>query len=1109
MKSTKSFKQHFTSINKIVSRKVFPVLLCTLITASVSIPAAAADTGDDPYSRQDPGPGKQDITLVKPTNEWAGRVPLDYRVPKDYGGSTFEMIKYPFADSQGKSDVLQINYVNKATTTFGGISLQCALDKTVDVPTGSNIEFDVYYPKSAQGKYMRWRIATNGASADTYLRDYDYTNLNPDWIGNYKGETWLKSHHKITATTGSTSNITLELHGENSRSAETGTLIVANMKITEPDPNGVALSNVVNSENQSTVAPLKSKYNKANGLFTVGTLLDLGKVSDIGGRQYDLFVDGNALKAEPTHPRGPSWLTDINGQALSGATTTPGIAEYSFPDDEYKGVRDAGNYQLHGHVMAWYNQAPTWMTQIVPATLTQGYQGSPAFYGLGNNVNGQVKVSKDMARRVQYNHIVTVMRHFLTTDSKYGSSESRGIIPFHSWDILNEEVHESRHSENIPKDPNSWKDSLKNTNWLVAMSDDDITGDVSNHYVYLLFKYAHIAAPNAKMAAAYKANYASLPDYMKLDGNDNNGSIDKYITNTPPKLTYNDYGLATHTKARTVYNMVKELNTAWKSDPLYDGRPLIEDIGIQGHDSIGPTLASDNQYAIALYASLVDQGLLSGISYSELDLKLLPDAPGGGATAPAVLNVKQSDALGYEYALLYKAFTKFAPYIDHITNWGSAGSGWQGSYLLFDSQNNADAGYYGAMNPDRFIKGHSYLDSYFNGESQKVSDNSSIDLGDLGVYTRSNGLIKNAADVAKTTKTITAPAKDATTLTLPTMPDGYAVSIASSSNKAVIGLDGTIIPPAADTPVDLVLTIKKTADNTTANTIPISVIVPAKTADKTMLAAEIGKANVLTAGKYTAESWQALKDALVQANTVSSNPKALQGDVDSALAKLSGALKALVLKSGSDTVPIQVVVSSADSKGSYVASVPDVSSVTGTTNCEFTLGSIKIEIPASILKAAGPAGTLKLSADKTSTDVAAKIAALAPANSVVRKFDLNLTGASGAIHELGQPVTVTVTLSADEIAQLKKITPVLYYYDSSTNKLVDMGAKFDLNQGTVTFTTTHFSTYLIAGTTTQANPHTGSSTAGNSPLVICGCLAMLILATSLIYRRFSSRGIKG
>jgi len=168
------------------------------------------------------------------------------------------------------------------------------------------------------------------------------------------------------------------------------------------------------------------------------------------------------------------------------------------------------------------------------------------------------------------------------------------------------------------------------------------------------------------------------------------------------------------------YNMIRELNTAWLSDPLYDGRPLVEIMGIQGHDIIGPTLASDNQAAVALFAGLVDEGLLSGIAYSELDLKIPDSAPGGGSLAPAPLNRKQADALGYQYALLFKMFAKYARYIDHVIIWGVTGSGWQNSYVPFSDKEMANQGYYGIMDPDRFIKGHSYLDPYFKGEYGKV-----------------------------------------------------------------------------------------------------------------------------------------------------------------------------------------------------------------------------------------------------------------------------------------------------------------------------------------------------------------------------------------------------
>ncbi|CAH1202214.1 hypothetical protein PAECIP111891_02055 [Paenibacillus allorhizoplanae] len=922
--------------------------IASLENAIVSFTGKIKADGSNPYFRLNPGPGKVPVKITAPTNVWTARTPLDNRVPADFAGGTYKVIPYPFADSQGKSDVLQINYVHNGKTTFGGMTLQSPLSPSVDVPAGSNIEFDVFYPKSAQGKFMRWRIRNAGSDIDSYLREYEYNNLNPDWIGSFNGETWLLKHTSITATTGTSSNFILELHGENGRPAETGMLLVGNIKITAPDPNGVALPNVVNKENQSVVTPLKNVYNRQNGTFMVGTI-GTGAVTGTRANHYEIFVDGNNLKAEGTHPRGPSWLKGVTGEALSGATTNPGIGEYSFPTSSYQAIRDSGTpgqYKSHAHVLAWYNQAPAWMRQMIPATLPLGYNGTTDYYGLGNGVTATVKVDKEMARRVQFNHTMYVMRHFLTTDTKYGSSVSRGVIPFNSWDVLNEEVHESRHSETIPADPNSWRQSLKNTNWLSAMSDDLIGGDITEHYIYLLFKNAHIAAPNAKMAAAYKANYANLPAYMKLDGHDNVGSIDAYIVNDPPKLTYNDYDISNRTKARTVYNMIRAVNTAWLSDPLYDGRPLIEDMGIQGHDSIGKTLASDNQYAMALYASLIDEGLLSGIAYSELDLKAPTSTPGGGAVAPEVLNVRQSDALGYQYALMYKLFNRFAPYIDHIISWGVAGSGWQGSYVLFDSQSNANAGYYGAVNPDRFVLGHSYLDDFFVGEYEKLQNSYAIDLGDLGIYTPHNGEAKSLTATIAANDSVTPGITFTAAVSLDSVTQSvYAqditlsydssvfdyVSAAGATSSIQVLREDTATPgkvriisvniggvAGTSTPVlNITFKVKSGVQNTTG-TIAVSqakiggpdgtvttaalssktISVGAIQMDKTALNAAITSAqtlyNTAIVGTQPGQYPQAAKDALLEAINnaiaVRDNASATQAQVDSALAAFNNSI---------------------------------------------------------------------------------------------------------------------------------------------------------------------------------------------------------------------------
>ena len=81
-----------------------------------------------------------------------------------------------------------------------------------------------------------------------------------------------------------------------------------------------------------------------------------------------------------------------------------------------------------------------------------------------------------------------------------------------------------------------------------------------------------------------------------------------------------------------------------------------------------------------------------------------------------------------------------------------------------------------------------------------------------------------AKDIADGITEITAPAKGAEKLILPTVPEGFTVSIKSSSNEAVIDLEGNITPPALDTKLKLVLSVSKGDD--TAETRELTVTVP-------------------------------------------------------------------------------------------------------------------------------------------------------------------------------------------------------------------------------------------------------------------------------------------
>ncbi|PBG67582.1 adhesin, partial [Clostridioides difficile] len=103
-------------------------------------------------------------------------------------------------------------------------------------------------------------------------------------------------------------------------------------------------------------------------------------------------------------------------------------------------------------------------------------------------------------------------------------------------------------------------------------------------------------------------------------------------------------------------------------------------------------------------------------------------------------------------------------------------------------------------------------------------------------------------EAAKITSVPT-PAKDATRLTMPSVPRGYTMAIKTSSKENGIKKDGTIIPPNTATTVTLVFTLTHTSSGKTADTKEISVTVPAKSTDEELQAAvdnEVAKITSVT-----------------------------------------------------------------------------------------------------------------------------------------------------------------------------------------------------------------------------------------------------------------------
>ncbi|WP_235885497.1 discoidin domain-containing protein [Paenibacillus cymbidii] len=90
-----------------------------------------------------------------------------------------------------------------------------------------------------------------------------------------------------------------------------------------------------------------------------------------------------------------------------------------------------------------------------------------------------------------------------------------------------------------------------------------------------------------------------------------------------------------------------------------------------------------------------------------------------------------------------------------------------------------------------------------------------------------SGMISpTAGEVAATIMEVSGPGVDATSLALPSVPEGYTIAIHTSSHPEIIDTNGGITPPPAAADVDVVFTVTRIFDGTTADTSPIAVSVP-------------------------------------------------------------------------------------------------------------------------------------------------------------------------------------------------------------------------------------------------------------------------------------------
>jgi endo-1,4-beta-xylanase len=202
----------------------------------------------------------------------------------------------------------------------------------------------------------------------------------------------------------------------------------------------------------------------------------------------------------------------------------------------------------------------------------------------------------------------------------------------YSWDVLNEAFPDGRSGD--------WKTSMRSENpWFVAIGSD---------FVYEGFKAARLADPSAI-------------------------------------LYYNDYNMDNTGKATMVRNMVRDVNNAWTNDPQYNGRLLIEGIGMQSHHNTGVSVYSIRN-SLDLFRPLGVK-----ISISELDV-LSQSWNEYSSNTPLNDNGKQRAA--NLYGECFKLFIENSDIIERVTFWGVYDEqSWRGRAkpLLFEGSSTSRA----------------------------------------------------------------------------------------------------------------------------------------------------------------------------------------------------------------------------------------------------------------------------------------------------------------------------------------------------------------------------------------------------------------------------------
>jgi len=196
----------------------------------------------------------------------------------------------------------------------------------------------------------------------------------------------------------------------------------------------------------------------------------------------------------------------------------------------------------------------------------------------------------------------------------------------YSWDVVNEPFRDDKEFSG------NWREHLRRDtdneravgHWYLAYANgaDAELGESGADYIFDAFYFARRYDPNATL----------------------------YI---------NEYNEESPTKREAIAQMVEEINEEWSKHPNYDGRFLIEGIGMQSHCNESTNI-EDVRKSLERFCNT---GAI--ISITEMDITF------GSPENPAKpLNPEQNKRQIEMYTELFNLYKEFSAYIERVTIWG-------------------------------------------------------------------------------------------------------------------------------------------------------------------------------------------------------------------------------------------------------------------------------------------------------------------------------------------------------------------------------------------------------------------------------------------------------